>query len=55
MQQNCQIQCSKKMQKVTKNDIYFDEMSFKTRIIIITLQKIDYLIQKNDFLLFHQQ
>ena len=34
----------KKMRKLTKNNIYFDKMSFNFRIIVIILQKIDYLI-----------
>ena len=43
----------KKIQKLTKNDIYFNEMSFNFRIIVIILQKIDHLIQKkNDFCCF---
>ena len=36
----------KKMRKLTKSDIHFDEMSFSFRIIVIILQKIDHLIQK---------
>ena len=36
----------KKMRKLTKNDIHFDEMSFNFRIIVIILQKIDHLIKK---------